>query len=452
MKIQKKLIDKIGGININNKIIIFICLSLIFSSLHVTGIFIEKKNNFLEGSWTKDFDDFKILYLNGTHYEMGYQHGYLLADEIGENFRAFLNYTETFGWNYSFYVWLWNEIKDYVPQEYKDEIEGIADGSGISILNISINNIMADWFHCCNAAAWGPATIDNKLYHIRSFDWSMKMIDPITGRGLRENQILMIRNPKNGYASVEPSFSGLIGGPGGINENGIGIGILCSYCFDEINSTHAEGIPVTFRVKMVLDKAANVSNALEIINSNKTSGYNFIISDKDIAYAVEQTLTHSYNGTWDDPVESNRPFWSIDHVVRRTNIFINPNLAKLQRKYYNPSIFPLIMMFLKINPVGYKSIFSSSTSYLHYRTLSKQIEKLWGYIELNNSMNMLRDIYSGKTDIRFFIVQRINYYIPLHQWVACPETGDILISFASVDKNAHENKVYHFNIYDLLNI
>ena len=432
-----------------------VCILIATSILPLMGNFTGEVNNptcnTLNGSWIEKYDDFTLLYLNGSHYDMGYQHGYLLQNEIEQNFRAFLNYTDSFGWNYSFYVWLWNEIEDYVPREYKEEMQGMADGSGLPFLNISIGNILVDWFHCCEAAAWGPSTSEGKLIHMRSFDWSMEMIDPKTEKNLRENQILMIRDPENGYASIEPSFSGLIGGPGGINENGVGIGILCSYCFDEINSTHAEGIPVTFRIKMVLDQAFNASEALAIINSNKTCGYNFIISDKDVAYAVEQTLTNSYYGTWDNSVESTRPFWSIDHVVRRTNIFINPDLSIVQRDRYNPSFFPILNLFLKINPVGYKSNFLSSTSWLHYRTLSKEIEKLWSCIELNNSIDMLRDIYLGKTDLRFFIVQRLGTYIPLHQWVACPETGDILVSFASVEKNAHENPVYCFNLFELLN-
>jgi hypothetical protein len=438
----------------NQIVVNILCILILTSVLSLMGNFTLEENNptynKLNGSWIEKYDYFTLLYLNGSHYEMGYQHGYLLKNEIVQNLRAFLIYTDQFGWNYSFYVWLWNEIKDYVPTIYKDEMRGIADGSGLSFLNISIGNIMVDWFHCCEAAAWGPATSDGKLIHMRSFDWSMEMIDPITETNLRENQIFMIRNPENGYASIEPSFSGLIGGPGGINENGIGIGILCSYCFDEINSTHAEGIPVTFRIKMVLDQAFNSSEGLAIINSNKTCGYNFIISDKDVAYAVEQTLTSSYYGKWDDSVESTRPFWLIDHVVRRTNIFINPDLSAVQRDCYNPSFFPILNLFFKKNPVGYKSNFLSSTSWLHYRTLSKEIEKLWSCIELNNSIDMLRNIYLGKTGFRFFIVQRIGTYIPLHQWVACPETGDILISFASVEKNAHENPVYYFNLFELL--
>lgn len=431
-----------------------ICLLIVANVACITGGFSEKNNfttnNSINRGWIEEYNEFTILHLNGSYYNMGFQHGSLLKNEIKENYRAFLNYTKPFGWNYSFYVWLWNEIKKYIPQEYKDEMQGMADGSGISFLNISIGNIMIDWFHCCEAAAWGPATVDGKLIHMRSFDWSMKMIDPQTGSRLKENQILMVRDPKNGYASLEPSFSGIIGGPGGINEKGIGIGILCSYCFDEINSTHAEGIPITFRIKMVLDRTSNIYDAVDIINSNTTCGYNFVISDKDSAYAVEQSLKHSYWGTFDDPVESTYPFWSISHVIRRTNIFITPKLAAIQRDRYIPSFFPLFMMVLKKNPVGYKSMFSSSISWMHYNALSKEIKKLWGSIELNNSMDMIREIYRGKTDFRFFIVQKLGTYVPLHQWVTCPKTGDMLICFADADKDAHKNPVYSFNLFELL--
>jgi hypothetical protein len=109
------------------------------------------------------------------------------------------------------------------------------------------------------------------------------------------------------------------------------------------------------------------------------------------------------------------------------------------------------MMILKKNPVGYKSNFPSSISWLHYKTLSEEIKKIWGNIELNNSMDMIREIYSGKTDFRFFIVQKMEVYVPIHQWVACPETGDMLVSFADTINEAHENPIFFFNLFDLLN-
>lgn len=438
---------------------LFICTLLILHTLTALGSMNfnqqQKFNNIskspIDGGWIEEYDEFTILHVNGSYYNMGYQHGFLLSEEIGENYRAFLNFSERFDLDHDFYVWYWNALKDNVSQAYLNELQGMADGSGMSLLNISIFNIMADYFHCCEAAAWGPATSDGKTIHIRSFDWGMIMIDPISGKNVRENQILMVRNPEQGYASLELSFSGLIGGPGGINENGIACGILVSYSWDENNLNIAEGSPVTFRMKTILDQASTAEEAVDIINSNMTSGFNFIISDIDIGYAVEHTLHNTYSGTWDDPVEDTPPFFSIDHVVRRTNIFIDPELAATQRKFYNPSIFPLLTMILKLNPLAYVSGLPASIPWMHYKALSKELEKNWGSLEVNNSINMLRDIYLGKTDLRFYIVKRVTGgYVALHQWVACPETGDIAMCFATIENDAYENPIHYFNLFDLL--
>ena len=66
-------------------------------------------------------------------------------------------------------------------------------------------------------------------------------------------------------------------------------------------------------------------------------------------------------------------------------------------------------------------------------------------------MTLFRDVYNGKTDLIFGIMQMLNYYRSGHQWVACPKTGDMLISFGTHTKNACENTVYSFNLFDLLN-
>jgi hypothetical protein len=36
-------------------------------------------------------------------------------------------------------------------------------------------------------------------------------------------------------------------------------------------------------------------------------------------------------------------------------------------------------------------------------------------------------------------------------WVACPETGDMVVCFATKDKIAFSNPVHYFNFYELLN-
>ena len=93
---------------------------------------------------------------------------------------------------------------------------------------------------------------------------------------------------------------------------------------------------------------------------------------------------------------------------------------------------------------------SAASPWMHYIAISKGVKSQWGNLELNNTMNILRNIYLGKTDIRFFIMQKFGIYSTPYQWVMSPETGDFVLSFATRDKNAFENPVNYFNFYKLL--
>jgi hypothetical protein len=86
----------------------------------------------------------------------------------------------------------------------------------------------------------------------------------------------------------------------------------------------------------------------------------------------------------------------------------------------------------------------------HYAALSKGIESKWGTFDLTSSMTMFRDVYKGKTDFIFFLMQKRNGFLSMHQWAANPKTGDLLICFASKDKTAPYNPVHKFNLFELL--
>ena len=92
---------------------------------------------------------------------------------------------------------------------------------------------------------------------------------------------------------------------------------------------------------------------------------------------------------------------------------------------------------------------------MHYKSISKAIEKKWGNINLENFMETLREVYSGKNNLVFklnnilWILSKYGYYTS-HQWVACPETGDMLVSFAYCEKRAFEQPVHTFNLFELL--
>jgi len=412
----------------------------------------------LNGGWLEDVDGVRILHLNGSYYDMGYQQGYLLKDEINQNFRAYISFLEQVGITYDDLLDLWGIMREYIPLIYTDELQGIADGSGLSFNDVAaclmIEVINHDISACSHAAAWGSATVDGKLYHVRSNDWSLGIVDPETGIYLQENQVLVVRQPDDGYASAYPLIAGQVTSHGGVNEQGISFSHTLSWCMADISN---QGIPTPLREKMVLDHAATAQEAINIVNTNRTRGWTVIISDgkTPIAYAVELSANYSYIGTWDNPVESTSPFWEIDHVVRRGNFYIESLLASLQRKVYNPRSAFHWFIYARIARVfglydDYK--YEYYPEVMLYRVLSEAIEDQWGNLTLNTSMSIIRDVYSGKTDAVWKRWQEIFgwYQGALRQWVICPETGDIVISFADADISAHENPVHYFNLYELL--
>ena len=431
------LCDTMGGLSYSflKKASICSVLALLLIPASISTLAVGQQQG-----WVEDYEGITILHLNGTFYDMGYQHGSLLSEEVAQNLRAYFSFAESGGTSYEELQQLWVIMEPFTPPEIIEEMQGIADGANLDFEQIAVANIIPVKYHCSGMAAWGPATVDGKLYHMRSLDYPLSIKDPETDVCLQENQLIIVRQPAHGYASMYPAFAGFAGSVGGINERGIGIGQSSSGSRDETYY----GMPMTFRVKYVLDHAASAEEAIDIITTNRTVGHNFIISDASVpvGYAVETTAHHWYAGTWNNFVESTFPCWSIDSLVRRTNFFVSPETAATQRDSYNP--IGIIRYLLGSNPYY--------PYWRHYRSLSLEMNKHWGNLDVNDTMTMLRTVYQGDTDILIRLVVYTGFLQTMHQWVACPETGDFAFSFADVDdtKNAFTNPVHHLNLFDLL--
>jgi len=424
-------------------IAVVICSLLIITILPVKGI--NNKIDLLNGGWLEEQDGVKILHLNGSNYQMGFQHGLLLKEEVKQNIRAFLNYSNI---SFDYLLDIWDIMKNYVPQEYIDEIQGIADGAEVSFEEIAAANmvIIVGDMGCFGISAWGNATKDGKLYHTRSFDQPFTIKDPITGKFAHENSVLIVRNPDNGYASLCPSVAGTMHGGGGFNDQGVAIGQQVCWSKDYT----LNGTPGQFRVQMVLDHASNASDAINILSTNRDLGWNFIVSDSKIpvGYAVETTANYTYFGTHDDITEGNPPFWNIEDVVRRTNFFIDKDIANTQRNFYNPSgLFSFIKLVLRTDV--FFAVWRS------YKVVSQGIEKNHGSMDLNSTINMIRNCYSGKTDFLLRLIVTLaegtSFNRAWNMWVACPETGELAVCFASKEKIAFSTPLHYFNFNDLLN-
>lgn len=418
---------------------------------------------YLEGGWIEERNGVKILHISGSHYEMGYQYGYLLKDELIENIRAILEFSDKKGYPFNWLVNKWLLREQYTPGKYIEELSGIADGAGVSYDQIAATHMAFETcgiMQCFGIAAWNNSTSDGSLLHAKSLDQQSVIIDPISGKNMYENQVLIIRKPSDGYASINPSIVGRINGGGGFNEKGIAYSVMLSW---SINQSYF-GPNFIISGQQILDYSASIDEALVFILDNGTFGWNYIISDSKIpiAYIIELSGNTSYVGTWDNPTESIQPFWEIDYLVRRTNFFINPDTASDQRKNYDiggiKGFFDLVkyelFSFLNIN-IGDIPLKPFFAIWRDYKIMSYELEELHGMLNLTNMITIIRNVYSGRSDILLNILRLVSrghgFQEACNQWVCCPGKGDILISFADNENCAQFNEIQYFNFFDLLN-
>jgi len=442
MKINTKIVTLLLFILIFNPIV--------FAEVNNDSLLFDNKDIYdpLDGGWLETVDGVRIIHLNGSHYDMGYQLATLVKEDYLASRRAWM---ANLPYSFEELLEFWNDVKDHIPQKYIDEIQGRADALNMSFEEIAIMDVIGLAIfkdkRCSQLAAWGPATKDSRLYHFRSCDGDLDARDPVTGKYASDDQLLIVRNPDEGYSSIVIGLSVEVGAEGGFNEHGIGIGFSAVYTPD----IETEGITSGIRKRMVLEESETLEQATDIYSKNATCGWNIIISDwkNSTAVVIEQSGNYNKICHWNDSCEDAFPSWKIDHVIRRNNFFLNPILAGFREDTYEKSnIFRFI-----ISRFGIKTYYDYYGFILHYNVMSDAIEKDWGNLDLNNTINMMRSVYSAKTDpfYRFFKIFSNIYSQTWHQWVVCPETGELVVSFSNQTRTAFIEPLHRFNIYELMN-
>ena len=151
-------------------------------------------------SLTKD-RRIRVLYTQGTPYEMGYQHGALLRKEIQNNIGYMyekavekFHFAELFDEAYE-------RMRPFIPQEYIDEMHGLAHGAKMPlrvIQGIHVLPSIAEWSgkkeikkvikkmmagelgtSCSNFSINHSASKDNNHYVVRILDWGLHRISKL---------------------------------------------------------------------------------------------------------------------------------------------------------------------------------------------------------------------------------------------------------------------------------
>jgi len=222
-------------------------------------------------------DGYLVLHVKGTPYEMGYQHGALLREHIRQNMHYLLEVKGKQG-KLKFMGMqvsprdvidaIVERERKFIPQEFMDELDGVADGAGLSHRDIQACNFIPELFHCSGFAIMNGATKDGTLYHGRVLDYSIDW-------QLQEHAVLVVAEPAGGVPFANVTYAGFIGSVTGMNAAHVSIGEMGGK-----GQFHWDGVPMAVLVREVLQRAHNLDEAIAIFRDQpRTCQYFFVIAD-----------------------------------------------------------------------------------------------------------------------------------------------------------------------------
>lgn len=245
--------------------------------------------------WTED-GRARVIYVSGTPYERGYQHGVLLREEVRDNLLTM--YDKVLD-KYHFEELLeeaYERQRPYIPQEYIDEMHGLAHGARLPLKVVHgihalpeitewggkkrykqiVKDMMAGVYgtSCSNITANGKATPDGTMYTVRVLDWGLHKISK-----LHEYPLITVNMPEKGKGipSANIGWVGFLGAISGMNAEAITLGEMG---YGDPDGESMRGKPMPFLLRDVLTNAKNLADVRKIIKeSPPTNSFVFLMSD-----------------------------------------------------------------------------------------------------------------------------------------------------------------------------
>jgi len=255
-----------------------------------------KKTEILKKARFEKIKGVNILQIKGNPYEMGYQHGYLLADKISLMVKRTLLGTAAFvtaqtgtSFKKAQEMLLAGKklAEPFFPDEFLEEMKGIADGSKEAGADITMDDIMLwntnydQWCIYCHPHYWKCSDNDNKASSgavrptgggCSSFcawdEWAGGDGKLIFGKNednfnmpeQLDNRIMVIADPDEGFGHVFMTYPGMIGLDGGVNEDGLEM-------MTQLNSMRhesMEGCGIAVFTRLLLTHAGSVDDSIRI--------------------------------------------------------------------------------------------------------------------------------------------------------------------------------------------
>ncbi len=246
-----------------------------------------------------------VIYLKGSPYQMGFIHGRTLKNDIHALYDSLLASVSQYG-SLTLLDIAYRQLEPFIPQAYKDEMRGLADGAEIDLQTVHRVHAIPDVseMDCSFFAAWGKATTDGNLYQIRALDYA-------TGWHLQEHPAILVCEPDSGRRFVNVGWVGFIGVVSGMNADGLAVSEI-GESFDKAHQTMAAE-PMPFLLRDVLQYSGSLDSAVRRISTaHRTSSFLYCVGDSKIPAARAFKTSPTVCDVYSDSTSPN-PF--LDDVV-----------------------------------------------------------------------------------------------------------------------------------------
>jgi hypothetical protein len=285
---------------------------------------------------------------------MGLQQGTLLREPLRELVREYL-YERIALERGTVHAWLLTYarlVEREVPSDLSREMQGIADGAGLSYQDVLLLNTVPDllaltyglpsWelspslfssakqsavitqspvrspkddgtLSCATFAAWGRATVSGGLFVGHNLDSAEA---GLLGRYLS----VVVRRPSQANTFVAIGLMGTVGVWTGMNEEEVTVTLSSSPSVDLASN----GRLLPFLCRRVLESAGDLTEALDVLlPANRLCGGNVVLGDGKVPEAIAVELSAHRHAVFEADAERD--------LLARTNHFLDPGLALAQR-------------------------------------------------------------------------------------------------------------------------
>ena len=284
----------------------------------------------------EDMDGVPVLYLAGSHYEMGYQHGTLAREGIWA-FRsdAYAYMTDLIRQAMKWPAWLarllarpllfWQASAywETMPPEYLEEARGVARGAGVHPLEVVLVTAIWEMYlvgGCSEFAVTGGMTADGSLIHGYNYDLMAPehaLINP--------HLAMIFYRPAGGIGFSTLNTVGSIGVNAGMSDAGLSIAWDNTYTRDPslYEGIEMPVVPFIVTLRRVLETCHSLEEGLRLVTDTLPRPLADIIivasAEENRAVALETA-----GGIHDErPLE--------DDAVWSTNSFRSSELAPFDR-------------------------------------------------------------------------------------------------------------------------